>query len=188
MMNVQQLLNKNSIFTALIALTVILIVVRITPVSVDPVVKVVISKNRVAISNIYQQRDIEFTREVWVDVLDLEESSRFSHPKLGNIATYSDDFFVDIDHKITVKQADTYRFLMGSDDGFSLSIDGKLICEHLGERPYTVQPCLIFLNEGDHQVHISHFQGYGNSGFTAEYARGDEKPRWFGEDSNSVKF
>lgn len=187
-MNVQQLLNKNSIFTALIALTVILIVVRITPVSVDPVVKVVISKNRVGISNIYQQRDIEFTREVWVDMLDLEESSRFSHPKLGNIATYSDDFFVDIDHKITVKQADTYRFLMGSDDGFSLSIDGKLICEHLGERPYTVQPCLIFLNEGDHQVHISHFQGYGNSGFTAEYARGDEKPRWFGEDSNSVKF
>ncbi len=187
-MNIQQLLNKNSIFTALIALTVILIAVRITPVNVDPVVKVMISKNRVGISNIYQQRDIEFTREVWIDVLDLEESNRFSHPKLGNIATYSDDFFVDVDHKITVKQADTYRFLMGSDDGFSLSIDGKLICEHLGERPYTVQPCLIFLNEGDHQVHISHFQGYGNSGFTAEYARGDEKPRWFGEDSNSVKF
>jgi hypothetical protein len=188
MMNVQQLLNKNSIFTALIALTVILIAVRITPVSVDAVVKVVVSKNRVGITNIYQQRDIEFTREVWVDVLDLEESSRFSHPKLGNIATYTDDFFVDVDHKITVKQADTYRFMMGSDDGFSLSIDGKLICEHLGDRPFSVQPCMIFLNEGEHQVRISYFQGFGNSGFTVEYARGDEKPRWFGEDSNSVKF
>ncbi|HCS63324.1 MAG TPA: serine protease [Cellvibrio sp.] len=187
-MNIQTILNKNSIFTALIALTVIIILVRITPVSVDSVVKVVISKNRVGISNIYQQRDIEFTREVWIDVLDLEESNRFGHPKLGNIATYSDDFFVDIDHKITVKQADTYRFLMGSDDGFSLSIDGKLVCEHLGDRPYTVQPCLIFLNEGDHQVHISYFQGFGNSGFTVEYARGDEKPHWFGEDSKSVKF
>ena len=187
-MNAQQLLNKNSIFTALIALAVILVAVRITPVSVDQTVKVVVSKNRVGISNIYQQRDIEFTREVWVDVLDLEESNRFSHPKLGNIATYSDDFFVDVDHKITVKQSDTYRFMIGSDDGFSLSIDGKLVCEHLGDRPYTIQPCVIFLNEGDHQVHISYFQGFGNSGFTVEYARGDEKPRWFGEDSKSVTF
>ena len=54
-MNIQNILNKNSVFTALIALTVIIILVRITPVSVDPVVKVVISKNRVGISNIYQQ-------------------------------------------------------------------------------------------------------------------------------------
>lgn len=187
-MNIQNLLNKNSIFTALIALTVILIVMRIIPDTVDPVIKVVITKNRVGINNIYQQRDIEFLREVWIDTLNLHNKSRFSHPKLGNIATFSEDFFVDIDHKITVKQADTYRFMMGSDDGFSLSIDGKLICEHLGERPYTVQPCLIFLNEGEHQVQISHYQGYGNSGLTVEYARADEKPRYFGEDSKSVKF
>lgn len=187
-MNIHNLINKNSIFTALIAFTVIVIVVRITPVTVDPVVNVVISKNRVAISNIYQPRDIEFTREVMVDQLNLLDKGRFSHPKLGNIATYSDDFFVDVAHKIIIKQADTYRFMMGSDDGFSLKVDGKLICEHLGDRPYTIQPCMIFLSEGEHQVEISYFQGFGNSGFTVEYARGNEKPRWFGEDSNSVKF
>src|SRR5688572_32116460 len=99
-MSIQQFLNKNSVFTVLIALIVIIILVRITPVSVDPVVKVVISKNRVSIGNIYQQRDIEFTREVWIDQLNLHNKSRFSHPKLGNIATYSEDFFVDIDLKI----------------------------------------------------------------------------------------
>jgi hypothetical protein len=187
-MNMQNLINKNSIFTALIALITLIILVRITPVSVDPVVKLVISKNRVGITNIYQQRDIEFTREVMVDVVNLLDKSRFSHPKLGNIATYSDDFFVDVDHKITVKKADTYRFLMGSDDGFSLTIDGKLICEHLGDRPYSVQPCLIFLSEGEHHVHMSYFQGFGNSGFTVQYARGDEKPSWFGENSGSMKF
>ena len=187
-MNIQHLLNKNSVFTALIALTVIIILVRITPVTVDPVVKLVITKNRVSISNIYQQRDIEFTREVTIDRLNLLDKSRFSHPKLGNIATYSDDFFVDVVHQITVKKADTYRFLVGSDDGFSLNIDGKLVCEHLGDRPYTIQPCLLFLNEGSHQVNISYFQGFGNSGFTVEYARGDEKQKWFGEDSDSVKF
>lgn len=187
-MNIQKFLTKDSLLTALILLVVIIIAARITPVSVDPVVKLVISKNRVSISNIYQQRDIEFTREVMVDRVNLLDKSRFSHPKLGNIATYSDDFFVDIDHKVTIKKADNYRFLVGSDDGFSLSVDGKLLCEHLGDRPYSVQPCTIFLNEGDHQVQVSYFQGFGNSGFTVEYARGDEKPSWFGEDSKHVKF
>lgn len=187
-MNAQYLLSKNSIFSIALALVTLLIIYRVTPVSVDPVVKLVISKNRASISNIHQQRDIEVTREVWVDKLDLETKSRFAHPKLGNVATYTDDFFVDVNHKITVKAADTYRFMVGSDDGFSLSVDGKLICEHLSDRPFSVQPCTIHLSEGEHQVHVSYFQGYGNSGFTVEYARADEKPRWFGEDSSSVKF
>lgn len=186
--NKATLLNKNSIFTALIIVVAVLILVRIAPVTVDPVVKLVISKNRVSIGNIYQPRDIEFTREVMVDRLNLLEKSRFSHPKLGNIATYSDDFFVDVNHTITIKQADTYRFLMGSDDGFSLRIDGKLICEHLSDRPYSVQVCMTHLSEGQHQVSMSYFQGFGNSGFTVQYARGDEKPNWFGDDSKSVKF
>lgn len=187
-LNKTTLLNKNSIFSALLAVVVILILIRITPISVDPVVKVVISKNRVSISNIYQPRDIELTREIMIDRLDLMQKNRFSHPKLGNIANYSEDFFLDVNHTITVKQADTYSFLMGSDDGFSLHVDGNLICEHLGDRPYSIQPCTVFLSEGEHRVAISYFQGYGNSGFSVEYARGNEKPNWFGDDSDSVKF
>lgn len=184
----KNLANKNSIFTALIALVVILILVRITPVSVEPVVKLIISKNRVAVSDIYQIREIEVTREVMVDKLNLIVNNRFRHPKLGNVATFSDDFFVDVHHQITVNEADTYRFLMGSDDGFSLNIDGKVICEHLGDRPYTVQPCLIHLDKGKHTVNISYFQGFGNSGFTVQYARGDGKTYWFGESSPNITF
>lgn len=187
-MNIQTFLTKNWFFSLALALVSALIIYRIVPVSVDPVVKLVISKNRTSLANIYQQRDIESTREVWVDVLNLEYKSRFGHPKLGNVANYSEDFFVDVDHTITIKNTDSYRFLVGSDDGFSLKIDGKLLCEHLGDRPFSVQPCLVHLGEGKHRVQVSYFQGYGNSGFSVEYARGDEKPRWFGEDSRSVKF
>jgi len=187
-MNLQYLSNRNSIFSTALALVTILIIYRVIPVTVDPVVKLVISKNRASISNIYQQRDVEFTREVWVDKLDLEYKSRFAHPKLGNIATYADDFFVDVEHTIKVKDTDTYQFLIGSDDGFSLNVDGKLVCEHLNDRPFSVQPCPIHLKEGEHLVRISYFQGFGNSGFTVQYAKGDQKPRWFGEDSSSVKF
>jgi len=180
--------NKNSVFSALLAVTVVLIGVRITPIHVDQVVKVIISKNGSSIGNIYQERNITSTKEVMVDNLNLLEKGRFGHAKLGNIADASEDFFVDVDHSITVTKADNYRFMLGSDDGFSLVIDNKLLCDHTIDRPFTVQPCLIYLSEGKHQVHISYFQGYGNSGFTVEYARGDEKQHWFGDDSDSVKF
>lgn len=181
-------LNKNTVFSALLALVVALIVVRITPVSVDENVKLVISKNRTNISNIYQQRDIERTKTVMVDGVNLLVKSRFAHPKLGNIADANDDFFVDIEHTITVKDSAGYRFLVGTDDGFSLKVDGTLVCEHLSDRPYSIQTCPIELSEGKHLVQFSYFQGYGNSGLTLQYAQGDDKEYWFGENSDAVRF
>lgn len=187
-MNKKDLLNKNSLFTAFLLVIVAIILVRITPTYVDPVVKLVIQKNRASISNIYQQRDVEFTREIMVDRLNLLDKSRFSHPKLGNIATYSDDFFVDVIHNINVLEAGQFRFLVGSDDGFSLSIDGKKICEHLADRPYSIQPCFVELTKGQHQFNLSYFQGYGNSGLTVEYAYGDGRQYWFGDNSGAMEF
>lgn len=182
------LLSKNSLFTALWLVIVVLILIRITPVYVDPVVKLVISKNRVGITNIYQQRDIEFTKEVMVDRLNLFEKNRFLHPKLGNVATYADDFFVDVNHQINVLQAGQFRFIVGSDDGFFLNIDGKKICEFVADRPYSAQPCFAELTKGTHQFTLSYFQGYGNSGLTVEYAHGDGRQYWFGDDSAALEF
>ena len=181
-------MNKNSAFSALLALTIVLIAVRITPIHVDEVIKVVVTKNATNIGSIHQERSIANTKEVMVDRLNLLVKSRFSHPKLGNIANTTDDFFVDVDHNIKITKADHYLFIVGSDDGFSLSIDNKMLCEHLADRPYSTQACMIFLTEGKHQFHLSYFQGFGNSGLTVEYARGDEKPHWFGDDSDTVKF
>jgi hypothetical protein len=184
----QYLLNKNSVFSLLLAAVVILILYRITPISVDPVINAVIVKNRVGIRAINQERDVESTREVMIDRLNLLDEGRFRHPKLGNIAIYSDDFFLDVNHTIKVKTAGNYTFTAGSDDGFTLTIDDKLICEHPGDRPFSEQNCQVFLTEGEHRVYVSYFQGFGNSGFTLKYARGDEKPKWFGDDSDDVSF
>ncbi len=181
-------LEKNWIFSGLLLLIALLVIIRITPETVDPVVKVTISKNRISIKNIHQPRDIEFTREVMLDRLELLHKGRFGHPKLGNIATYSDDFFADVVHQIQVRKAGQYRFLIGSDDGFSLSINGKKLCEHLGDRPYSVQTCNIQLETGIHEFKLSYFQGFGNSGLTVQYALGNEKPRWFGDNSANIRF
>lgn len=181
-------LTKNWAFSLLWVLVVAVILHRIIPPSIDKVVKLVITKNNVSIADINQPRNVQLTKVVWVDKLNLRVKERFSHPTLGNIAGYNDDFFVDIDHEVETLKAGQYRFMVGSDDGFNLSVDGKKLCEHPRDRPFSVQACFVQLQPGKHQVHITYFQGYGNSGLTVQYAYANQKERWFGENSDAMKF
>lgn len=181
-------INKNTVFSVVLGIVVILIIGKITPIHVDEVIKLVISKNRTSISNIHQTRDIEFSKEVMVDELNLSEKSRFRHAKLGEIG-YAYDFFVDIEKQFTVKTAGQYRFNIGSDDGFTASIDGKPLCEYAGDRPFTMESCLVDLTAGKHQFKLSYFQGYGNAGLSVEYMKTtNNKTYFFGENSKHVKF
>jgi len=176
-------INKNSITTFLLLLIAGLIIYRITPVYVPANIKVIASKNRVSITHIHQARDIINTRVVMLDKLNLYHKGKFGHAKLGNIAKASDDFFIDVDQMISIHRAGNYQFLIGSDDGFSLTIDGKRVCEHVRDRPYSVQSCNVFLNPGQHRFQVSYFQGFGQSGFSVQYQTLDGKVYWFGENS-----
>jgi hypothetical protein len=176
-------LNKNTITSILLIIISCAIIYRITPVHVTKNIEVTINKNRTSISNIHQTRDITKSFKVKLDKLNLYHKGKFGHPKLGNIAKASDDFFLDIDQNFTITKEGNYQFLVGSDDGFSLKIDGKTLCEHTNDRPYSVQSCTIYLNKGKHQLQASYFQGFGNSGFTLQYKTPDGKTYWFGEKS-----
>ncbi len=183
-----QYLSKNWVFSLLWALIVAIILHRIIPPSVDKVIKLVITKNNISIANINQPRNVQLTKVVWVDKLNLRVKERFSHPTLGNIAGYTDDFFVDMNHEIKALKSGQYRFTVGSDDGFNLSVDGKKLCEYTTDRPYSIQVCFVQLTAGTHHVHLSYFQGYGNSGLTVQYAFANDPKHWFGEDSASMSF
>jgi hypothetical protein len=176
-------LNKNTIVSALLLLIAGLIIYRIAPVYVPGNLTAVISKNGSDIRNINQARDIIKTHSVKLDKLNLYHKGKFGHPKLGNIAKTSDDFFLDVDQMITINKEGNYQFLVGSDDGFSLTIDNKKICEHPSDRPYSIQSCNIFLTKGKHRLQATYFQGFGNSGFTLQYRATNKKIYWFGENS-----
>lgn len=180
-------LNKNTIVSLLLLSVIAIIIYRITPVYVSSNIEVIISKNRVDIRNINQVRDISNSFKVKLDKLNLYHKGKFGHSKLGNIAKTNDDFFLDLDQVFTISQEGTYQFLVGSDDGFSLTIDGKKICEHPGDRPYSIQGCNIFLTKGKHRLQTTYFQGFGNSGFSLQYQTPNGKTYWFGEDSNNLK-
>lgn len=180
--------NKNTLFSVLLAVVVVAIVNRIVPPSVSPVFEMVISKNRTGIASIHQERDIEISKTVKIDRINLAEKSRFRHPKLGDLG-YSNDFFVDINAKFNVKRAGDYVFQLGTDDGFTFSIDGKQICEFASDRPLTIDSCNINLSAGEHTFKLSYFQGGGNAGLTATYAfTSDGKQYLIGDDSKYISF
>ncbi len=159
-----------------------------TPAFISPVFELKISKNNAAIQTLSQVRDIGATKSLWVDKLMLRDGARLVHPKLGVIG-FSDSFFIDIERDFTVKKSGYYTLLPGSDDGFSLDVDGKRLCSFETDRPYTVQPCRIELNEGVHTFKLSYFQGGGHAGLTLAYqADGEKKQYWFGENSRFIHF
>lgn len=163
------LFNKNTVFSILLAAVTVVIIYRITPPYVADVFNVVISKNRTTITDIHQVRDIERSKVVKLDHLNLVDNNRFRHPKLGDIG-YNGDFFVDIDAPFLVKKAGDYVFYLGSDDGFVFSVDGKKICEWTQNRPFTTDICRVNLSAGKHNFKLVYFEGYGNSGLNMSYA------------------
>lgn len=180
--------NKNNLLSFVLGAVIVLIVARITPVSVDPVIEIVISKNKEPITDVYQTRNIEFHKKVMVDRVDLLHRNRLSHRKLGNIG-YDSHFFADIEATFTVKDAGRYRFSIGSDDGFTASVNDSRLCDHPAPRPYQVQNCMVELTEGEHNFSLSYFDATGNSGLTVKYTKvGESEGYFFGEDSRYMTF
>lgn len=180
-------LNKNTFTSALLIFVIAVIAYRITPVYVAHNLDVTISKNRTSITHINQPRNIEKSFVVSLDVVNLYHKGKFGHPKLGNIAKASDDFFLDLNQEFNITQEGLYQFLIGSDDGFSLAIDGKSLCSHPGDRPFSIQNCSVYLTKGKHLLVASYFQGFGNSGFSLQYQTPNGKIYWFGEDSTDLQ-
>ena len=180
--------NKNIAFSIVLLVIIGAILNKVIPPQVDAVLPVVISKNRVSISDIHQQRDIEISKTVMIDRIDLADKSRFRHAKLGDIG-YSGDFFADIDAPFTVKVAGEYTFYVASDDGFLLSVDNKQLCEWTHDRPLTTNSCKVRLTEGSHQFKLSYFQGYGNAGLTMAYSHGNDSRQYMmGANSKYIRF
>lgn len=180
--------NRNSVFSVALLAVVVLIINRVIPPSVDAVFNLVISKNRVSITDIHQPRDIEMSKTVKVDRIDLADKSRFRHAKLGDLG-YSGDFFVDIDAPFLVKKAGDFSFYVGSDDGFILSVDGRQLCEWTHDRPLTTDVCHVDLKEGNHTFKLVYFQGYGNAGLVMSYAFTSDGTQYLaGDDSKYLKF
>lgn len=74
------------------------------------------------------------------------------------------DFGVVYNGYIKVEKTGMYNFILASDDGSKLSVDGKTIVTNDGLHAVIEREGLIYLNEGYHSVEIEFFQKGGGSG------------------------
>lgn len=128
------------------------------------------------------------TRTLKLQEINFQEGRMLENSQYGKLG-YSTDFFLDITTKMKVAETGNYRFAVRSDDGFRLTIDGKVECEHPGDRPLSTTSCNVRLEKGTHAYALSYFQGGGPMGLQASYGLQGEKQRYFiGEDSDLIRF
>lgn len=179
--------SRDMVLTVFLCLTALLVVRAMLPVRVDANLTVVVSKNRTAIQNLNQPRSIETSKEVSVDVLNLANQNQFIHPKLGNVG-YGDNFFADVEARFVIRKEGNYRFVVASDDGFSLDINDERLCQFTGPRALSAQTCNVHLEEGEHHFRLAYYQAGGPAGLTVRYGiQGERRLYWFGESSRLMR-
>lgn len=185
--------NKNTFLSALLIVIVGVILNKVTPPYVANVFTLVVSKNRTSIQDIHQVRDIETTKTYKIDRIDLAESSRFRHKKLGDLGL-GNDYFADIEASFDVKIAGDYVFYIGSDDGFAFEVDERPVCEWTHtkdqhDRPFATDSCHIRLKEGKHSFKLSYYQGFGNAGLVMNYSNTISSTQYLaGQNSKFISF
>lgn len=161
------------------------------PVRIAPVLRLKLERNAIPVVHLDQTRTIVESRELFVDRLDLSHGGRLRHAQLGDISDsgHGENLFLGVRKRFSVISEGDYRFLVGSDDGFSLRIDNRPLCADPRPRALSVQTCGIRLSAGTHEFALDYFQGSGPSGLTVQYGRQDQSANfWFGEDSAHFRF
>lgn len=182
------LARKDTVASVLLLIVGGLLAHTMWPVHITPVLRLTLERNASPIGHLDQKRTIVESRELFVDRLDLSHGGRLRHAELGDIG-YPENLFLGVRKHFSVLAEGDYRFLVGSDDGFSLRIDNRPLCADPRPRALSVQTCGIRLAAGTHEFALDYFQGSGPSGLTVRYGRQDQSANfWFGENSAHFHF
>lgn len=178
--------KEHALFTAALvsALAVWSAMVPTTP---ESFIRAVISGQRQAVRNINDPRSTTRKEELLLDVIDFPPGDSLTHRTLGPLG-YRSDFFIDLSASFEVIVPGEYEFRIASDDGFQLLIDGALVVQFEGDRPFGSTSGSIALAPGAHHLEIRYFQGYGNLGLQAYYTAPGEEPQLIGVSSESLRF
>ena len=161
-------MKKNSILLSIVILLGCFVIYKTIPTTIQPLIKATIAQQKITILTIDTPRNTASSKTMYFDTISFPEDVTLKHSKLGTLG-YTSNFFIDFESTMNVSKKEIYHFLIASDDGFRLFIDGKPICEFLGDRPLAKNECTVLLEKGEHTFFLSYFQGYGRLGLQAYY-------------------
>lgn len=104
----------------------------------------------------------------WIEKVYFPRGNELRYPSYGYLG-YKNNFFMKIDGDFVLTQDIPLKFVLYSDDGVRLMIDGKRVLEYAKDRPYGKSEATIKLAKGKHHIHIDYFQGYGQLGLGGYY-------------------
>ncbi len=154
----------------------------------DGNVNVTIVKQKGGIPHLDTVRRAASVKTIPVRTVNFKPGRMLENDQYGKLG-YSTNFFLDVNSDFRVEKAARYRFNVWSDDGFRLKIDGKTVCEHPGDRPYSRTGCTVALSKGKHRFALNYFQGGGPMGLKVTYADMSGKhAHLVGENSDLMTF
>lgn len=123
---------------------------------------------------------------MWFDKLYFPKSVELYHPSYGYLG-YRHDFVIYFNTVFHIDKKKKIRFVVYSDDGFRLFLDGKKIMEYARDRPFSKSEKEVTVSPGIHKIYMKYFQGYGQLGVAVYYEDGT-RYHLVGESSCDVVF
>lgn len=179
----RRLNRADTVLSAMLCMTAVLLWLLMRTPSVDPVLPLVIERNAVPIDHLDQTRAAIQRTTVWVDRLDLARGGQLRHAVLGRIGP-AEQFFIDLKLRLRAPEARVIHFDVESDDGFALELNERRVCAFTAHRGLSGQRCRVMLEAGEHALHLSYFQAGGPAGLRVRHAASENGPWVFlGEDN-----
>jgi len=118
----------------------------------------------------------------------------------GRWGSWGESFIIDLDSCFLVKKAGSYEFIVTSDDGFKLEVDGRMVSSYSGLRQMGATSSRVELEEGYFKIRARYFQSKDEKIFKIKYRARDEgqeneldffpahRLKVLGESSDTVEF
>lgn len=151
-------------------------------------VRVILTKNREAISTITNARNADFSLMFRVSSVNFPEGPELVHPDRGPLG-FQNDFYLDLDTVMLVKKEGSYVISIASDDGFRLFLNNNLVGEYISNRPFTTNAYTVYMKEGTYPFRLEYYQGFGRLGLAAVYQYlGENRTYLIGRNSPNIRF
>ncbi|MDR2337536.1 MAG: hypothetical protein LBE20_02675 [Deltaproteobacteria bacterium] len=152
-----------------------------------PTLKMVLTENNGNIANLDSERKVKYQKTYKVASVQINYGDKLDIPDVGRLGIKG-NIFLDYTTKMLVTKAGKFVFKISSDDGFRLKIDGHIIAEHPENRPFQLTSGTVYLDEGEHNLELTYYQGYGPMGLEAMYSREGGRTTLLGKNILGVKF
>jgi len=145
-----------------------------------------LSQNREAIDTLTQTRSPLKTLSSRINTVNFKTKYQLTHADLGTY-DFRENFFVDLNTSMELRQDANCTFVLVSDDGYRVTVDGHELLADASNHDISVDQKSVLLTKGTHPLTLSYFQNTEITALRLYYAIEGER-YLIGENSRFCTF